>query len=187
MKTFKFNIILILLCLLFCYSCKRKNPPLLTNKIEYDVTIKNENNDTEWWVQNLEGSIREKLINTLIEAAKSGKFKVYDYDNNLLNSENIELLFKQPVSYTVPSISDPNVDSVVNTFNEINKNDITKIIFLEQWYFDEKTLSFTKKVLGLGPVIKKYIFDNETGEKIFKGYMPLFWIYLDKDYPAKLK
>jgi len=168
-------------------SCSEKTPPLLTEKIEYDVSIKNDDENTNWWVQNLEGATREKIVNVLVNAALSGKYKVYDYDNNLLDNKEIELIFKQPVSYTLPSISNPDVDSVINTYNEIDKRDICKIIFLEKWYFDEKNLNFSKKITGYGPVIKKYTVDNETGEKILKGYMPLFWIYLDDSYPSKLK
>lgn len=180
-KFFAFLIVLTL------FSCKEKMPPLLTEKIEYDVNIKNIEDNTDWWVQNLEGQQREKIVNALIDAAKSGKYKVYDYGNNLLEGKELEKLFKHTETYTVPSLSDPETDSIVSSESEIDKRDINRIIFLEKWYFDEKNLNFTKQVIGYGPVLTKYIYDSETEERILKGYMPLFWIYLDDDYPEKLK
>lgn len=179
--------LLALILLLGLVSCNENTPPLLTEKIEYDVNIKNNEDNTNWWVQNLEGSVREKIVTALLDAAKSGKYKVYDYGNNLLEGEDLEMLFKQTETYSVPSLSDPEADSLVTIINEIDKRDITKIIFLEKWYFDEKNLNLIKKVIGYGPVITKYTYDNETDEKILKGYMPLFWIYLDDEYPEKLK
>jgi len=191
-NTLQLPLIIIVSALLpLLFSCKdSQNPKLLTEKIEYDVNIINpesNNSVNDWWVQNLEGSTREHLINSIIDGAKSGKFKVYDYGNNQITGKELEAVFKQPVTYTVPGITDPDTDSIITTFNEIDKRDITKIIFLEEWYFDENSLNFTKKVLGLGPVLSKYIIDFETGERILKGHSPLFWIYLDDRYPARLR
>ncbi len=176
-----------LLLMLTFFSCKEKLPPLLAEKIEYDVIVKNNEGNTDWWVQNLEGPQREKIVNALFDAAKSGQYKVYDYGNNLLEGKDLDLLFKHIETYTVPSLSDPETDSIVSSESEIDKRDINRIIFLEKWYFDEKNLNLTKKVIGYGPVLTKYIYDSETEERILKGYMPLFWIYLDDDYPDKLK
>ena len=60
----------------------------------------------------------------------------------------------------------------------LNSDDITKVRFLEEWYIDESKLDIEKKIVGVAPMLEKY---NEEGE--LRGYMPLFWIYLDDKYP----
>lgn len=44
--------------------------------------------------------------------------------------------------------------------------------FLEEWYFDPKTIAIQKKVVGVCPVSLQY---SENYE--FKGYLPILWTY----------
>jgi hypothetical protein len=57
---------------------------------------------------------------------------------------------------------------------------ITRIRFLEEWSVDKKHFRIVKNVLGIAPLMENY---SETGE--LRGYMPLFWIYIDKRYPIE--
>ena len=71
-------------------------------------------------------------------------------------------------------------DTVIK--HELNIQSITKVRFLEEWYLDEKKLSFDKKVVGVMLMKENY------GDSLeLRGYSPLFWIYFDDKYPAKLK
>jgi len=62
----------------------------------------------------------------------------------------------------------------------LNSDDITKVRFLEEWYIDNNKFDIEKRIVGIVPLIENY---NEAGE--FRGYAPLFWIYLDEKYPIE--
>ncbi|MCK5838986.1 MAG: hypothetical protein KAG99_04010, partial [Bacteroidales bacterium] len=70
-------------------------------------------------------------------------------------------------------------DTIVEEKIEIR--DITRFRFLEEWYFNDKTLEIEKKVLGIAPVVRRY---DENGN--LRGHMPLFWVYLDDRYPEMM-
>jgi len=70
-------------------------------------------------------------------------------------------------------------DTVVHS--RLDFHDIVKVRFLEEWTIDETSMIVTKNIAGISPIIKS--FDSEGN---FRGYKPLFWIYLDEDYPQKM-
>jgi hypothetical protein len=65
-------------------------------------------------------------------------------------------------------------DTVV--IHTIEKSDILRIRFLEEWKINPENLQFEKKVLGIGPVARRL--DDNGNER----WQPLFWIYTDKDF-----
>lgn len=155
----------------------------VTERILYDVTIVNKDQDFDWWVQNIEGAQREKLLSDIFGAIESGKVQAYDYiTNKPLSKKEIDALLKRTdtISFESPAPPYEIIDSVITT--ELNKKDIEKIRFLEEWYMDSSTLAFSKKVVGICPMIAKYGDNNE-----FRGYMPLFWIFFDEKYPAAIR
>ena len=176
------------LALLLAYSCKSdksgsdKNKKLLTERIQYDVIIKTPDPAFDWWVQNIEGSKRESFVKTFLDLAGSGKVKVYDYFNEPLTPEQVKAMRSK--TDTVRIIDEENSNSIRDTIvkDELNIQEVTKVRFLEEWYFDEKKLGFDKKVVGVMLMRENY------GDSLeLRGYSPLFWIYFDDAYPAKLK
>lgn len=159
-----------------------KGNKLLTERIQYDVLIKTPDPDMDWWVQNIEGSKRESFIKTFLDLASEGKVKAYDYFNNPLTPEQVKNIDKHTDTVSVPDPKNPNKNknTVVNTSLDIQK--ITKVRFLEEWSLDEKKMNFDKKVVGL--MLMK---ENYGDSAQLRGYSPLFWIYFDDSYPAKLK
>lgn len=154
----------------------------MTERIQYDVTIKNKDSDADWWVQNIEGRNREVLIADIINAASSGKLKLYDYfSDKELSKEEIALIFKKTDTISVENPNPPYQSHDTVLVRQLKPDDISRIRFMEEWKMDSKTLHFTKEVKGICPLLENY---SETGE--FRGYQPLFWVFFDKDYPRVL-
>jgi hypothetical protein len=164
-----------------CFSCGRSNKDkqLVTDRIQYDVDIKSPDPEFDWWVQNIEGSSREAFIRQIIDAAYSGKLRVYNYFNEPLTAEEVKMIGNRSDTFTFQREYPPYdfYDTVIR--QRLEMKDITRIRFLEEWYMDEKTLEFDKKIVGIAPIIRKY---DPNGE--LRGYMPLFWVYLDERVPG---
>jgi len=176
---------LFILVSLILSGCANKsgNDTIVTERIQYDVTIKNREADADWWVQNIEGSKRESMVADIITAASGGKLKLYDYfTNKELSKTEVKAIFKKTDTISVESPNPPYqlVDSVM--VRELKSGDITRLRFLEEWSMDKQTLEVKKQVIGICPLLESY---SETGE--LRGYQPLFWVFFDAAYPAALK
>lgn len=169
--------------LLFIASCGGGKGELLTERVQYDVTVKSPEVDLEWWIQNLEGPKREKLVQAIISAANAGKLKIYDVMSNKPmtiaelkeRSSRNELLTLQR-----PYAPYENYDTIVK--KELQLSDITRLRFLEEWYLNEGTGLVTKKVIAICPLVESY---TETGE--LRGYNPLFWLSFEKKFPLEAR
>jgi hypothetical protein len=190
MKTFVNTCLLALFTgtLIFCFSCggkkestDTKDKTVLTERIQYDVIIKTPDPEFDWWVQNIEGSKRESFVKTFLQLAYDGKVKAYDYYNKPLTAAEVKQIDNRTDTISIQDLKDPEKmhDTVIK--QELDLQKITKVRFLEEWYLDEKNLSFDKKVVGLMLMKENY---GDSAE--FRGYSPLFWIYFDKDYPKKI-
>jgi hypothetical protein len=144
------------------------------------VDIKSPDPEYDWWVQNIEGSKREMFIRKLIDAAYSGKLRIYNYFNEPLTVEEVRSIGNRTDTVTFQREYPPYdfYDTVIR--QQLELRDITRIRFLEEWSMDDKTLEFSKKIVGIAPIIRKY---DENGD--LRGYMPLFWVYLDESYPVE--
>jgi hypothetical protein len=155
---------------------------VITERIQYDVGIRNTDPEQDWWVQNLEGPSREKFVNTVLDAVWAGKVKAYDFfSNRELTASEVKELFGHTDTISVERAEPPHeiYDTVITT--GLNRKEINRIRFLEEWKMDSRTLQFDKKVVGICPLEARY---EETGE--LRGYAPLFWVFLSADYPGKL-
>lgn len=173
-------------CLLFTLSCKNNagdDKNVVTKRIQYDVTIHNTDPDMDWWVQNLEGSNREKLIKDIMQQVTEGKVKAYDYLScKQYSIEEVKKIMKRVDTISVERSTPPYdlVDTVLVT--EIRLSDISRLRFLEEWRMNEKTLEFSKKVGGICPMIERH---SDSGD--LRGYKALFWVFFDDKYPAELQ
>ena len=185
MKTVNyFNHLVAVSFLISVFSCQqpdRKHDSLLTERIQYDVTIKSPDVDYDWWVQNIEGRSREAFVRRVLEAASNGEVQAYNYFNHPLTPEQVRSIGYRRDTLTFQRAYPPYefFDTIVEEKIEIR--DITRFRFLEEWYFNNNTLEIEKKVLGIAPIVRKY---DEHGD--LRGYMPLFWVYLDDRYPEMI-
>ena len=171
--------------LIFLVSCKQngKDQWVVTQRIQYDVTIKSPNPDFEWWIQNIEGRNRENLVTSLMEAAYSGEVKVYDaYTFQPIIPEQARNIGTRSDTLRIQLAEPPYhyYDTVIR--RELSIYDITRIRFLEEWQMDKKSSQISKEVLGLAPLLESY---DENG--LLRGYQPMFWIFFHKDYPAAMQ
>jgi len=176
----------ILACLIFTFSCRNGNEGgknFVTKRIQYDVPIRNADPEMDWWVQNIEGSNRDKLIKDILTQVADGKVKAYDFlSYKPYTPGEIATMMKRVDTISVERATPPYdlVDTVLVT--EIRLSDIAKIRFLEEWSMNDKTLEFTKKVAGICPMAERL---TDSGE--LRGYKPLFWVFFDDKYPAELE
>jgi len=181
--------VLILMMLVFTISiqsCKNDSDAgknIVTKRIQYDVPIHNTDPDMDWWVQNIEGSNRDKLVKDIINRVTTGEVKAYDFLTcKPFTTDEIKGMMKSVDSISIERATPPYdlVDTVMIT--EIRLSDITKLRFLEEWSMNDKTLAFSKKVAGICPMVERH---TDSGE--LRGYKPLFWVFLDEKYPAELQ
>ncbi|NVO19216.1 MAG: hypothetical protein HXX13_05915 [Bacteroidetes bacterium] len=170
--------------MLLSFACQRnisKPENIVTKRIQYDVSIKSPDPDFDWWVQNLEGEKRESVVKNIINNATEGKVKAYDFfTNKLLTVKQVhDMLFRaDTIQLQRPNPPFEFYDTVIS--QNANINNISRLRFLEEWSMDEKSLAFSKKVLGICPLMEAY---TDNGE--LKGYKPLFWVFFDDRYPGE--
>ncbi len=176
-------IILFLGFTFFLASCssdtyKKEDLDVVTERIQYDVTIKTPDPDMDWWVQNIEGQRREQLIAMILNKAYEGKVQAYNYFDQPMTPEEVQAIGVRNDTLIMPSMLPPYEDSVVVINERLRVNDIERIRFLEEWHINPATLSIKKNVLGMALMLTDF---DTAGE--LRGYRHLFWIYFDDRYP----
>ena len=148
----------------------------ITGKIQYDVFIKSQKTGEAWYQENLVKSGRINFCSYVLEQAKSGKVSIHDcFDDKPLTSEEVKGILERVDTLTMQRIKAPYEYYDTTIVSRIEPQDIVKIRFLESWYLDWGHLLFYKKVIAIAPVVESY---SEFGD--FRGYRPLFWMYLKK-------
>lgn len=172
----------IVFTLIIATSCDTKKPDqeIVTERIQYDVIINNQEKNYDWWIDNIPGPQRENLINWIFENAYSGKLSVYDYFNQPLSPEEIRSAGTDTLLLTLKRITEPFEEYDTTIVKKLDKRDINKVRFLEVWYFDKNKKAIEKKVLAIAPVREKY---DEQGN--FLANEPLFWLYFNN--PKNIK
>ncbi len=180
MKKVLFPLLFVAAGLIFL-SCGNKKGEILTQRIQYDVTIKTPEVDLAWWVQNLEGQKREKLVQSIINSANAGKLKLYDVmTNKEMSVQELKERSSRNELLTLQRAYAPyeEYDTIVR--KELQLSDISRLRFLEEWYLNEETGYITKKVIAICPLIESY---TEQGE--LRGYNPLYWLSFEKKFPLE--
>jgi len=177
------NLIFFLATILFLQivsSCDNSKKEIVTEKIQYDVNIKSPDPDYDWWIQNLPGPQREKLVETLLTGALEGKFQAYDYYNNPISPAEVSTILSDTTVVRLTQVEPPyeTYDSVI-IYNIVSE-DILRIRFLEEWRINPEDLSFEKKIVGIAPIARRVVLGTER-------WQPLFWIYPDKKFEDNLK
>ncbi len=176
-------IFLHLILVVILVSCTEKTTEKaepLTNKIQYDVYVKSPNPDYDWWINNLPGPKRENLVNWIFDVAYSGEINAYDYFNQPMTVEDIKNIGRDTIYKTLMRAEPPFEKYDTMVVNQLEREDVTKVRFLEEWYLDEERNTFEKKVVAIAPVIE--IFDQDGN---FLANQPLFWLYMDEEYLKK--
>jgi hypothetical protein len=124
---------------------------LITKKIQYDVNIKSPDPEWDWWIQNLVGPDREKLVDLIMDGALSGKFQAYDYFGDSLSPEAIRSMLADTLFLTFKREEPPYDEFDTSVIFKIERKDILRIRFLEEWSINPETFEFQKKSFGHRP------------------------------------
>ncbi len=162
-------------------GCKQEEKPLVTKKIQYDVNIKSPDPEYDWWIQNLVGPDRDKLVSNIIDGAKSGKWQAYDYFNEPIDKFEVQNIFSDTMVATIMREVPPYELFDTILIHNILKEDILRIRFMEEWRMNPENLEFEKKILGIAPIARRFDFNG------IERWQPLFWIYTDESTIAELK
>lgn len=161
-----------------CSTNKLARHEVLTNKIQYDVPVNNNDPQIDWWINNIEGSKREPFLKRIMEAAENGDVRVYDYFSEPMTPDQVKYSGTDTVYQTLLRAVPPYEEYDTMIVNSISYHDITKIRFMEEWTWDPKSLEMDKKIVAIGPVIEKEIAGARFNQL-------LFWVSLDDGFPVK--
>lgn len=162
-------------------SCQHDKKEVITQKIQYDVNIKSPDPDYDWWIQNLPGPQRENLVDMIMDKALSGEIQAYDYFNNPISASDVANIMSDTVALTLMSQEPPYEYYDTMVIHRIERENIQRIRFLEEWRMNPKTLAFEKEILGMAPVARRV--DDSGNER----WQPLFWVYVDDNFEKTLK
>jgi hypothetical protein len=173
--------VLFLTLVIFVTSCQQDKKDIITEKIQYDVNIKSPNPDYDWWIQNLPGPQRDQLVDMILGGAQSGKFQTYDYFNKPMSAFEVSKILSDTSVLTLMGKEPPYEYYDTAIVYTIQREDILKIRFLEEWSIDPDNLKIEKKILGIAPVARRI---DPMG---IERWQPLFWIYTDEKFIQKIK
>jgi hypothetical protein len=164
--------LLIAMIMVFVYGCQTKNGEPITEKIIYEVQIKNTDANADWWRDNLPGPARDQLVKRLMDGVKSGEIVACKEDGATLSRHEAANIGTEITSITFQRPEPPydTYDTIVRS--ELSYNDITRIRFMEEWYYDAGKNLIRKKLVAMAPVVENYGPDGK-----FRGYEALFWVF----------
>jgi len=177
----KVQIIVLLMLILILGSSCQDNKEIIAERIQYDVNIKSPNPEYDWWIQNIPGPQRERLVDLLIDGVVAGDINAYDYFYSPLTKQEVASILSDTTFYTLLDEEPPYNERDTISVYTISKEDILRVRFLEEWLVDPDNLTTEKKVLGLAPIAKR--FDANGIER----WQPLFWIIIDEDFKKEIE
>lgn len=123
---------------------------------------------------------RISLTQTLWKAVVTdGTLRAYDdedFETPKTAADIINLTSKVDTSY-VPDPENPDVEKQIISKTEFESKNVLKYWLKEDWFFDRQRSVLDVRVIGICPIMDEYTVDANTGEKTYKGFKPLFWIY----------
>jgi hypothetical protein len=125
------------------------NSVLLADTIIYNVVVKNPDPEDDWQEYSLKYFNRQALANIIFNAIYNGRLTPYSYQY-----ENVMT-----------------IDEVKEMEKKHPRSEIANIQFTEKWYFNEKALSFTKKVSS---IMMAYEHKNKSGEVRYTAGIQVF-------------
>ncbi len=176
MKSSNLIFLLLVAIVVIATSCQHNNNTIITKKIQYDVNIKSPNPDYDWWIQNLPGPERELLVEMIVEGAKSGKFKAYDYFNEPMSKDEVNSVFADTMMLKLMQTEAPYDYFDTTIVNIISMEDIQKLRFMEKWEINPDNLKIEKTIYAIAPIAKRIDMNG------IERWQPLFWIYTDDTF-----
>jgi len=176
------TLVSILILVIAFNACQNEKPKtVITEKIQYDVNLKSPDPSYDWWIQNIAGGDREKLVDMILSGAKDGKYQAYDYYNNPINPAQVRSVFSDTLIQRLRRTVSPFEEYDTTIIMTINNEDILRLRFLEKWEINPENLQVTKTIYGIAPIARRIYNDGII------RWQPLFWIYTNDEFVKSLK
>lgn len=133
---------------------------------------------------------RVSFVETLWKAVtKEGTLPSYDDDDftQPMIPTQVIAKFSKTDSAITKSILNPDIDSSYVSNEEFKPEEVKKIILKEDWFFDRQRSVMDVRIISICPIKDEYTIDPTTGDKIFKGYKPVFFLYFPHVRPLLAK
>lgn len=147
-------------------SCKR-----ISKQIIYETRIVSHENEDNDWYENIPAKQRIKFIETILKHIKNSSLHAYSGKIGQPSNREEDKLSVERVFELLKDTTEVNGQSEVVVFNE---KKLSQFTFIEEWCFDDVTLTFTKKVKGMA--FSKEIYNDEA---MFMGYTRMFWVWFE--------
>lgn len=164
--------------ILMVVACSADRGEIITERIVYDVPLKNADPGADWWENGLPGPYRDKLINRMMDDAIAGKVAVFSGIGKKLTADEIKNLGTETIKTSFQRAYPPYDSYDTTIIQQFDVRDISRIRFLEEWYYDNGNHLIDKKILGMAPMLESY-----DPEGKLRGYEALFWVYRDGKVP----
>ena len=114
------------------------------------------------------------FMGVIMKLLSAHELQVY---STLNDNFTIPLTFSEALSIGVKEefIQMEMPDGTIKDTSIVEEFSYHEVLFLrikEVWYFNKKTSTMGVRIIGICPVKEEY-----TSEGVFKGYMPMYWIY----------
>lgn len=164
--------------IMLVFGCSNDSCEMITERIVYDVPLKNADPGADWWENGLPGPYRDKLISKIMDDATTGNVVVFSAIGKKLTIDEIKNLGAETIETTFQRAYPPyaSYDTIIT--QHLDLRDISRVRFLEEWYYDNENHLIDKKILGMAPMVESY--DPEGN---LRGYEALFWVYKDGKVP----
>jgi hypothetical protein len=130
---------------------------------------------------NIEPVYRSLIIDAILDAGLKKKNKVYDFTFSEVNEQDRKLIETREETHSLWNDEKGQMMDTVMT-QKLDRSQVLRLKFAEQWSIDKLTLQITKKVIAVAPSVISY---DEQGE--FKGFRFLFWLVFEPGDFKKLK
>lgn len=109
---------------------------------------------------------RTIFINSLITKIRNKEIKAYNYQSKEPMLDDADLFYALGGRVDTIQYMDPITEELIllTVSNQPEVKNISSIIFKEELYWDKDKHYFEKKVISIAPVVKRYIFDSNTGD-----------------------
>ena len=125
------------------------------------------------------GKIDQKmLVDVIFDAIYEGRVTPYDFiTDDPMTIEDVKAIESSIDTIYIEHFETGEIEMKV-VEDRLRRDEITKVFFKEDWYFDKVNFKMEKKVIGISLAIENY---DQNGN--FRSYEPLFIIYFDDRYP----
>lgn len=124
---------------------------------------------------------KNPLITILLNTIKEGQVPVYsgmDDDFTLpIKAEEAMSVAGGGVDSIYVYNPETGIDELQVITREVNWNNVNKFRIKEVWYFDKQHSTMQVRIMGICPLFDNYTTDPITGEDIYRGEVPIFWVY----------